>query len=752
MLGWFQDDEENAYTDRTYIQKVLQQLRCASFDGITTLRLSEKTGAFHGDFETVSRVKLIITDKDIVLSRVTHPEKKRVGGQNRSTAWLGEYGDGLSILVQSDDAEDFYAIQDYIFPSEDESSLSDVNEFLTSIKDKDALEASDIEKLRSIANCGSENLTVAYRYELIKKIESLNPVSLTPIYEDLILDLIENHREDVALDEYANEWLDLLASDRVFLKKLFYGIDEYQWWSGSEANQTRFMQAIQALWQISNYNNKQNSAYTYDQYSLNSNGNIEVESPYTLVYGGTKLFPRVEYNPVVTSSDVRFNFEIYTYEGTKRGHFDYHPFQPIHLVKEDQGGISYLQYDMPAIALVPLMEADNFDRGIERAGLTADIVLTATGVGNLTKLRHLPKLQRVGRILLAGIEISSSTLDIVLDYTDICSDEAFCPKLKQYNFYLQMALLGGEGMSTLYKGLMESSRKSAKEAYEESRNALIAKHGEDSDEIKALDEHFEIIRHGAKWDNLLSRLDELDLQNLKNKLNELDETTRLKFADNFEEAADEVLRNIGNDSELLDLWKKYSDEFKGTRYITEVSAFKTCQSVLDNHPDGYLGNLVKKVMDVRKPTGSEQVVVGVTHPSFEGKVFMGRNFKNSENALEKIFKTEEAHPLIRKRIKYMDFIRNSVTDNTGKIVDEALANKLLDIDNLDKLSKAGRAGYHGEVRALSDALYELEKDRPVTSSTLLEFDLFIRNSSNKVMQRCPCCFHITHGVRVLGGK
>ncbi|CAA0209300.1 hypothetical protein TMP248_250041 [Tenacibaculum maritimum] len=253
-------------------------------------------------------------------------------------------------------------------------------------------------------------------------------------------------------------------------------------------------------------------------------------------------------------------------------------------------------------------------------------------------------------------------------------------------------------------------------------------------------------------DGLIKRLDELNLSVLTKKLDDLGDATKAKFFDDFAEASDDVLRNLDSDDELISLWNKYADDFKGTKYVTDEGAFKTCQSVLDKHPDGYLGNLVKKVMEARKPTNSEQVLVGVTHPSFGNKVFIGRNFKNSERALENSFKTEIAHPLIRERIKYMDFVRNSVTDKTGKVVNETLARKLLDIDNLKKLTTSGRAGYHGEVRALSDALYELEKTRSVAKSTLSEFDLFIRNSSNKVMQRCTCCFHITQGVKVLEGK
>ncbi|OWP74316.1 hypothetical protein BWK62_14605 [Flavobacterium oreochromis] len=225
-----------------------------------------------------------------------------------------------------------------------------------------------------------------------------------------------------------------------------------------------------------------------------------------------------------------------------------------------------------------------------------------------------------------------------------------------------------------------------------------------------------------------------------------------KFLEDFANASDDVLKVFNDDDRLLRLWKTYSDEFRGAKYVTEEGAFKTCQSVLDNHPNGYLNNLVKKVMEARVPSNKEQVLVGVTHPEFNGEVFMGRNFLNSESALEAKFINETVHPLLRDKIKYMDFIRNSVTDNTGKVINEALANKLLSIDNLNKLTTAGRAGYHGEIRALSDALYKLEGIRPVNSSTLSEFDLFIRNSSDKVMQRCPCCFHITQGVKVLGGK
>ena len=233
-----------------------------------------------------------------------------------------------------------------------------------------------------------------------------------------------------------------------------------------------------------------------------------------------------------------------------------------------------------------------------------------------------------------------------------------------------------------------------------------------------------------------------------NKLLSYDTSIQKIFINDFIYADSQVIKNF--DLSLLDLWKKHNLEFKGRKYITDEGQFETCQNVADKHPSGYLGNLVQKVMQAETPSSQQQVVVGVTHPTFDGEVFLGYNFKNGDIAEEQIFLSTGCHPILRDRIKYMDFIRNSVTDKDGKIINPEFANKLLDIDNLDKLTRAGRAGYHGEVRALSAALYKL--GNKATEQSLSEFDMFIRSRGDKVMQRCPNCFHISYGVKVLEGK
>lgn len=261
----------------------------------------------------------------------------------------------------------------------------------------------------------------------------------------------------------------------------------------------------------------------------------------------------------------------------------------------------------------------------------------------------------------------------------------------------------------------------------------------------------------SRINRIASRLNDPRFSSLKERVALLlDESTRPKFLDDFADAGDDVLQKLNDDASLLDLWKTYSNDFRNTRYIKDE--YKACQIVADAYPDGHLGELVKKVMQERKPSNSEVVVVGVTHPKLNGKVFTGRNFRPSEAAEQAIFLsegigTDVCHPLLRDRVKYMDFVRTSVYNKQTEVLNTALAHKLLNIEDeaLSKIISAGDAGTHGEVRALSKALHELEKEQPVTMESLAEFDMFIRNFREQVMHRCPCCLHISNGVKVLGG-
>lgn len=131
--------------------------------------------------------------------------------------------------------------------------------------------------------------------------------------------------------------------------------------------------------------------------------------------------------------------------------------------------------------------------------MTIDIALTFTGIGNFTKLRYLTRLKKLQRIVLGTVEITSSTADILLRYTDLCEgNRDFCDAFQEYNTYLQLGLLG----SGLVRAKFKASRDRAKAAYTAHRKTLVAKHGTDDIKIKELDGHFGINNAGGKVDKL----------------------------------------------------------------------------------------------------------------------------------------------------------------------------------------------------------------------------------------------------------
>jgi len=107
-------------------------------------------------------------------------------------------------------------------------------------------------------------------------------------------------------------------------------------------------------------------------------------------------------------------------------------------------------------------------------------------------------------------ELSSAT-------AGICDgNEEFCNTLQEYNTYLALVLLGGEGIvATIRKGdrLILDLRQKVAAEYRIHRSTLVEKWGPEDRRLKALDVHFEVVSEGGegvgnipallvKWDNL----------------------------------------------------------------------------------------------------------------------------------------------------------------------------------------------------------------------------------------------------------
>jgi hypothetical protein len=549
IVSPFEGDEGSQYTDETYVQKVFQQVRCAYLNGETTLTLDKR-----GEFRTVSEqfgnvfMTLTIRDQPVLIKPVTPTTLQNGGGVTHVLDYGGlqiKYFGGQSTEqdIKSRDVQ-AKAIQDDLFPSDVRIEKDKVTLLFAQLEGKDALTDEDLERIRAIANCGAQYFTVDQKISFIKKIAGSQSF-LTEPYEDLILDLVESYHGDFGV--YAQAFLDKLSLEHGLVRKLFYKIDNEKLLFGNENNADRFMQIIYSLWIATSHSTKNSYVYVEDVIG----GTIS--SPYCLVYKGTSIFPSLGYgDPYFKDGKIILPTKFSNGNGLKTFSYDY--FQPVFLIKESGNKVvTYLSTDVPAIMFAGIIEKDNFEQAVSRISVSSDIILTFTGVGNLAKLRHLSRIRQVGVIILCGLEFGTTALDILLNYTTLCTDPVFCEKLKQYNFYIQMSLLGGEAVSGLYRAALSSAKASAKDAYLGARDALIAKYGDNSPELKALDEHFDI--HGKV--NGLAYYKNISLlpEDLRNKI-ESKNWPGHTLAELDVDLSEETLRDaFSKNHNLADAWK-----------------------------------------------------------------------------------------------------------------------------------------------------------------------------------------------------
>lgn len=495
QIYWFQGDEDGQYNDKEYISKVFQKIRCEYAAGRRTLDADffSKEGSFSGSLQDYGDINVLLKKENVELGKITPKiEQKTAGGGNRQYTYklyTLDFG-GVIITAKwynqlSKTDEKLEKLQNYLFQDDQNEIVEDYKEVLDRIVGKTEFTDEDIVEIKRIANCGAQYFTTENKYIIIKKIAT-HSFALTEYYEDLILDLINNFSGDIV--EYSQEFLDYLNNDITLTKRLFDKIDDEHgghFWKGNENNFTRFLETIFGLWKGTTYANPNN--YDYIEVGDYIGGNITL-SPSTIMYDGHSWFPNVSYENVRFRENKIF-IETETRYG-RHGKLKFDLFQPILVVFEKgKGKAKITKTEVPAIYFAGTTEKDNLEKSLDQIGLTIDIALTFTGVGNFAKLRHLTKLKQAGRIILGTVEITSGVVDILINYSDLCEgNEEFCKTIQEYNTYLQLGLLGSGLIQAKFKG----ARDKAKEAYEEHRNVLVSKYGENDPKIKELDNHFKV--------------------------------------------------------------------------------------------------------------------------------------------------------------------------------------------------------------------------------------------------------------------
>ncbi len=545
-------EEDIVYDDKEYMSKVFQKIRCAYVNSNRELDnnyFDKSNQEFTAFFQEYGKIKLILKAKESKLGKIKTTQKKvESGGGNKTdkhTLLTLDYG-GVVITakqyIDKETEEKLDKLQNYLFPSDISVIKEDYEKVLAQLLNKTEFTDTDIKELKRIANCGAQFFSTKNKYIIISKIAN-HSIALTEYYEDLILDLIDNHPKDIK--PYSDELLGYFDKDPKLLRKLFNrtdNVDSSIFWKGNEDNFNRFLKIIFSLWKDSKY--AQESNYTYVDDIIEAT-NL---SPKVISYDGKSFFPSISYDKTAFY-DTHLTIQTKTIHG-KFGSLKYSYFQPVLLLFDNGTTSRVTKTEVPAIYFAGTVEKDNLEKSLDQLGLILDIGLTFTGVTAFTKLKYLTKLHQLGRIVLGTVEITSSVADIIVRYSDLCEgNEEFCEAFQEYNTYLQLGLLG----SGLVRTKFITSRKKAKDAYEKHRGSLAKKYGSEDSRIKELDRHFGGNTVSNAGDKITKRLDDLNLNHLTKKLDDLDEILRPQFYEDFADASNDVLKKL-QDENLFDVW------------------------------------------------------------------------------------------------------------------------------------------------------------------------------------------------------
>lgn len=243
----------------------------------------------------------------------------------------------------------------------------------------------------------------------------------------------------------------------------------------SKDNQTRFINSILGLWTESKYNPYKNES---PDYSLIDNGTYNYDKNYQnfaiIHYKSKKNFFGV-YDDVFTFHFSPWADGIYFTIDEKGGIITprpiMHTYQPltlIHYPSETDTSIQLPEKDGELNGVVPLFflkyvddHGDNQDFET-KVGILIDVATTATGIGNLAKLRHLRHLSKLGQvfIIIEGVQITAGVVSFLLNFVDGCDDSPFCKKLKTVLFFVEITALVTDPIAA-YK-----TKKAAQEAIE----------------------------------------------------------------------------------------------------------------------------------------------------------------------------------------------------------------------------------------------------------------------------------------------
>jgi hypothetical protein len=291
--------------------------------------------------------------------------------------------------------------------------------------------------------------------------------SLTNFNETILLNILTglSNKPNFNADVFLKQLLILRIKGETLFQRLYKKMNDF----GGQNNFSELIIRLTLIWMDSNFTNTKNSVYR------------KFDKPVNLAYKQTKI--------------LGFRFDDYDFNFNKKGHIEvaikpginlpnnpigsliinkrlekeevYHPFFPITLTELDETENEDLKLEtevpLPAFYLKAFDDKGAWENFEKTTWLAVDIITTATGIGNLLKLRHLLKLKTAYAYLKLAygvMEVSSGILSIALNFIDDCENKAFCNKLRQYLFWFEICTLSADALTT------RIFRKQAREAKE----------------------------------------------------------------------------------------------------------------------------------------------------------------------------------------------------------------------------------------------------------------------------------------------
>ena len=251
---------------------------------------------------------------------------------------------------------------------------------------------------------------------------------------------------------------------------------------------------------------------------------------------------------------------------------------------------------------------------------------------------------------------------------------------------------------------------------------------------------------GIIRNELLTRIDELGLLSLRNKANLLDEITKKKFIDEFAGASDDALVILNNNTALIDYWKINGALIKNRVYPN--APYKSW----DDAKNAILGDLNPVEMKILNAIenaplphpDAEKVMAGAYSPDLSNSQVVIRYNTNG-------FDASILEPELRQHLEYLNLIKLDF-EKKGKLFE-----KLYTGVPANKMLTANAPGMHAEVLATNEIIKLLKLENKFTGiqdlnkiHVLVKGKVSSRGFQN--MCRCPHCFQIINGVKVIGNQ